>query len=129
MRIDVSNTGMDYHASTGTGMAVDIVFGADKPAKDTTMNPVELFVASLGLCIAAMLRKHCNERDLECGEITVSTEGDWEPGDPMCENIQVRFEVEGDWDERRKAAFMKVAETCPVHQTLCYCSGVDIEIV
>ncbi len=128
MEVNVTNTGVDYHAEATSGMVQDIVFGPEKPAEDTTMNPVELFAAALGMCVAAMLRKHCNERDLECGEIKVDVEGDWEPGDPWCESMKVSVDVEGDWDERRRAAFLKVAETCPVHQTIANCGGVDIEI-
>jgi len=129
MRIDVRNQGSDYHADASSGMALDIVFGASKSAEDKTMNPVELFAASLALCVAAMLRKHCNERELECGEIKATVEGDWEPGDPMCQNIEVTATVEGDWDERRKAAFLKVAQTCPVHESIVNCAGVNIHIV
>lgn len=129
MRIDVRNQGIDYHAQSDSGMELNIVFGAQKPAEDKSMNPVELFAASLGLCVAAMIRKHCTERELQCGEIKVTVEGDWEPGDPMCRNIEVTATVEGDWDDRRKAAFLKVAQTCPVHESIVNCSGVNIHIV
>ncbi len=129
MRIDVHNTGIHYHGEADSGKRLDIVFGPGKPADDDTMNPVELFGASLGMCVAAMLRKHCDERELDCGEIKVTVEADWEPGDPMCENIEVTVALEGDWDERRRAAFLKVAETCPVHQSMVNCSGVSIRIV
>mgnify|MGYP001069334814 CR=1 FL=1 len=129
MEITVTNTGMDYHADSSTGMEQDIVFGPDKPAEDKTMNPVELFVTGLCMCVAAMLRKFCTEHELDAGEIDVRAETDWEPGRPMCSFLDVRFSVEGDWDDRRKAAFLKVAETCPVHMTMSECDEVSIEIV
>lgn len=129
MEIRITNTGMNYHAETTTGMVEEIVFGPEKPAEDTSMNPVELFAAALGMCAAAMLRKHCNERDLECGEIRVDMTADWEPGESMCENMTIRIEVEGEWDERRRAAFLSVAESCPVHETILHCREIDVEIV
>ncbi|MGD9495580.1 MAG: OsmC family protein [Armatimonadota bacterium] len=129
MRIDVSNTGMDYHAVSSTGKQASIVFGPDKPAEDTTMNPVELFVAALGMCIAAMLRKFCTEHSLDAGGITVALETDWEPGKPKCSFLNAKVRVEGDWDERRKAAFLKVAETCPVHMTIAECDRAQIEVL
>lgn len=129
MEVNVTNVESTYRAASSGGMEQEIAFGPGKPAEDTSMNPVELFVAALGMCVAAMLRKHCTERELDAGEISVTVEGDWEPGDPMCVDLQMRVEVEGEWDERRKAAFAKVAETCPVHQTMAQCGGVNIEIM
>ncbi|MBD3293123.1 MAG: hypothetical protein GF393_09375 [Armatimonadia bacterium] len=129
MEINVSNTGMDYRAESSSGMELDIVFGPEKPAEDTTMNPVELFISALAMCIAAMLRKFCTEHELDAGEIKVWAETDWAPGDPMCPYLDLKVEVEGDWDDRRKAAFMKVAETCPVHMTMSECEDVRMEIV
>lgn len=129
MEIRVTNTGMDYHAEATSGMLLDIVFGPDKPAEDKTMNPVELFISALCMCIAAMLRKFCGEHDLDAGEIKVWAETDWEPGKPLCSYLDVKFSVEGNWDERRKAAFVKVAETCPVHMTMHECHDISIEMV
>jgi putative redox protein len=129
MEINVSNTGMDYHAESSSGMELDIVFGADKPAEDKSMNPIELLISSLCMCIAIMLRKFCGEHDLDAGEIKVWAETDWAPGDPMCPYLNIKFSVEGNFDERRKAAFLKVAETCPVHMTMSECEEVNIEAV
>lgn len=129
MRIDVRALGTDFRAEADSGMKLQIAFGEGKPADDTSMNPLELFLSSLGLCVAAMLQKYCKTHDLKCGEIRVTVEADYETGAAMCENIKVTASVEGEWDERRKAAFHKVAETCPVHQSIVNCSGVDIEIV
>jgi len=129
MEINVTNVGMDYVGKSSSGTELAIVFGADKPADDKTMNPVELFISGLSMCIAAMLRKFCNEHKLDAGEITVSAETDWEPGAPMCSYLDIKVSVEGDFDDRRKAAFLKVAETCPVHTTMAECEDVRLEIL
>jgi uncharacterized OsmC-like protein len=129
MEINVTNTGMDYRAESSTGMELGIVFGPDKPAEDRSMNPVELFISALCMCIAAMLRKFCIEHELDAGEIKVWAETDWSPGDPICPYLDIKFSVEGDFDKRRKAAFIKVAETCPVHMTMAECEQITIEAV
>jgi uncharacterized OsmC-like protein len=129
MEINVTNTGMDYRAESSTGMELGIVFGPDKPAEDRSMNPVELFISALCMCIAAMLRKFCIEHELDAGEIKVWAETDWSPGDPICPYLNIKFSVEGDFDKRRKAAFIKVAETCPVHMTMAECEQITIEAV
>ncbi|MGC9317738.1 MAG: OsmC family protein [Armatimonadota bacterium] len=129
MKVTVMNQDAEYHAQADSGMELRILFGEGKPAEDTTMNPVELFASALGMCIAAMLRKYCIEHDLDAGPVTVDLESDWKPGKPSCEDLRVQVNVEGDWDRRRKAAFLKVAETCPVHQTIANCSSLSIDIV
>ncbi|MFP4249397.1 MAG: OsmC family protein [Armatimonadota bacterium] len=129
MEINVTNTGMDYRAESSTGMELGIVFGPEKPAEDRSMNPVELFISALCMCIAAMLRKFCTEHELDAGEIKVWAETDWSPGDPMCPYLDIKFSVEGDFDERRQAAFIKVAETCPVHMTMAECEQITLEAV
>ncbi|MFW5867996.1 MAG: OsmC family protein [Armatimonadota bacterium] len=129
MEITVSNTGINYRAESTSGMELDIVFGEGKPAEDRTMNPIELFISSLCMCIAIMLRKFCDEHELGAGEIKVWAETDWAPGDPMCPYLDIKFSVEGEFDERRKAAFIKVAETCPVKMTMAECEQITLEAV
>ncbi len=129
MEINVTNTGMDYHAESSSGMEQDIVLGPEKPESDKTMNPVELFISALCMCIAAMLRKFCTEHELDAGETNAPAEPDWAPGDPMCPYLDIKIDVGGEWNERRKAAFMKVAETCPVHMTMSECEEVRMEVV
>jgi uncharacterized OsmC-like protein len=129
MEINVTNVGMDYHAEATSGMELDIVFGAEKPAEDKPMTPISLFLSALCMCVAAMLRKFCTAHELDAGEIRVWAETDWEPGDPMCPYLDIKFSVEGEFDERRKAAFVKVAETCPVKMTMAECEQITIEAV
>lgn len=129
MKVSVTNEGMNYRARTDAGMELDIVYGDDKPTDDPSMNPLEIFLSSLGMCIAVMLRKYCEAHDLDVPEIGVTVSGDFEPGDEVCENVAATVEMPGDWDERRKAAFLKVAETCPVHNTLCMCGHMDITVI
>ena len=129
MEINVVNKGIDYQTVSASGGELNIKFGEGKPADDKSMNPVELLGASLCMCIAAMLRKFITSHKLESDEIKVHLIGDWEPGDAECENIRITVDVAGDWDERRKAAFLKVAETCPVHHTMAHCGGIDMTIV
>lgn len=128
MEISVTNVGMDYQAVSDEGMELSIIYGEEKPAEDKTMNPLAIFLSSLGMCVTVMLRKYVDAHGLDAPEIKVTVTGDFEAGDEACENIAVSVDMPGEWDERRKAAFLKVAETCPVHHTLCTCSHVDIEI-
>ena len=129
MEIKVSNKGADYLSTSGLGGKLAIKFGEGKPDDDTSMNPVELLGASVCTCIAAMLRKFLDSHKLESEEIKVNLVGCWEPGDPVCNNIEITIEVAGDWDDRRRAAFLKVAETCPVHHTITECRSLQVTVL
>ncbi len=129
MEIKVSNKGVDYVSTSGLGGKLAIKFGEGKPDDDTSMNPVELLGASVCICIAAMLRKFLDSHNLESEEIKVDLVGCWEPGDPVCEDIKIAIRVAGDWDDRRKAAFLKVAETCPVHHTITTCREMQVTVL
>ena len=126
MHVDVTASGMNVRAVAESGVTLEV--GLDTIG-ESTMHPIEIFLSSLGICVAAMLRKHCMSNGLDCGDIKVTVDGDFEQGAAMCQNLEVTVVVEGDWDERRKAAFLKVAETCPVHESIVNCGGVNIEVV
>ncbi|MGC9317739.1 MAG: OsmC family protein, partial [Armatimonadota bacterium] len=111
-----------------SGRRVSIVIGEDRPDDDDSMNPSELFLSSVGMCIALMLRNYCESRDLDCGEIAVQLEADWNADELKWDELRAVVEVPGEWDERRKAAFLRVAETCPVHHTIVASGGMDIRI-
>ncbi len=128
MKITVTAGDPVIAAKSDTGTEVAIKFGPNKPAGDTTMNPVELFLSSLGMCIGAMLRSFCDTHQLDCGHIKVTVTGEWEGGAPLCDNIKAVVEIPGEWEDRRKAAFLKVAMTCPVHHTIATCGEIDIEV-
>ncbi|MEA3403023.1 MAG: OsmC family protein [Armatimonadota bacterium] len=128
MKVDVTNSGSDYHALAASGRRTSIVIGEHRPDDDDSMNPSELLLSSVGMCIALMLRNYCESRDLDCGEIAVRLEADWNADELKWDNLPAVVEVPGEWDERRKTAFLRVAETCPVHHTLVASEGMDIEV-
>lgn len=118
MKVDVTSRGSTYDAVAASGRETSIVVGDDRPADDVSMNPSELFVSSVGMCIALMLRQYCESRDIDCGEIRVSVEADWNADELRWDNLRAMVEVPGEWEERRRRAFLKVAEMCPVHHTI-----------
>jgi len=127
MQITVTASDPVISAQSDTGTEVAINFGPNKPAGDTTMNPVELFLSSLGMCIGLVLRSFCEARNLG-GDIKVTIAGDWEGSDPVCESIKAVIEVPGEWDDRRKDALLRAARACPVHRTIAACGEIDIEV-
>ena len=128
MKVDVTNSRSSYHAVAASGRRTTIVIGEDRPDDDDSMNPSELFLSSVGMCIALMLRTYCDSRNLDCEEIAVRLEADWNADELSWDNLRAVVEIPGEWEERRKAAFLRVAETCPVHHTIVGSGGMNIQI-
>lgn len=128
MKIAVTNDHGAMSALSDRGHKLSIMIGPNKPADDDSMNSFEVFVTSLGFCIAAMLGNYCERAALDTGPIEVTVNADREEGEHALSALAVEVNVPGEWDERRKAAFHKVAEACPVHQTIKAWEGMEIEI-
>jgi len=124
----VTNDEETMSAVSDRGHKFSIAVGPAKRSGDDSMTPSELFISSLGMCIAVLLRSYCSRAELDCGVIKVTTTAQWNSEAKCLTKVKARVEVPGDWDDRRKRAFYKVAEACPVHETIEHWDGLQIEI-
>jgi uncharacterized OsmC-like protein len=125
--------------TTYTGdMAFETLLGRhrlliDVPAamggKDRAPTPPELFVASLGSCVAAFVASYCQRAGLDNRELTVEVSYD-KAADPtrlvgLTVTIRLPHAVCGD----RQEAIRRVARHCPVHETIATLSEVQFQIL
>ena len=104
----------------------------DVPARmggsDRGPQPPDVFMASLGACVAALVADYCNRANLNTDGLTVDVtyEGASDPVRlvDVCVNIDLpNADISG-----RELAIRRVADQCPVHQTICTLESVDIEV-
>lgn len=91
--------------------------------------PPELFVASLGSCIAAFVAHYCQHHEIDARGMTVdvSFEKAEKPGRLV--NLAARVNLPcGDFAGREQA-LQRVAEQCIIHETLANFAGLTIDIV
>jgi putative redox protein len=83
--------------------------------------PPELFIASLGSCVAAFIASYCKQHDINANGLEVQVDFSKEPGPPVrLVNLQVKVRLPNvtPSEDIHQAALRHVAEHCPVHETI-----------
>jgi uncharacterized OsmC-like protein len=109
-------------------------FQIDVPAnmggKDRGPTPPELFVASLGSCVAAFVANYCGNAGIDTTDLSVDVTFEKVEKPTRLVDLKVTVNMpNGDWDEAHRKALLRVAEHCPVHETISVLEGIEIEIV
>jgi len=106
---------------------------SDMPVKegghDAGPSPVELLAGSLGACIAMMVQHYCQSHGYVDGQVAVNLTLELADKPKRVKSIVVDLEVPKDVPEDRKEAIRRVAERCPVHETLKSPPDVDLDVV
>jgi putative redox protein len=95
--------------------------------------PPELFVTSLGSCVAAFVAHYCEQVGLETTDLSVDVGFEQAEGRADCPTCLVDFEVVINLPHAeagaREQAIRRVAEHCPVHETVEYrLKAIDFEV-
>ena len=95
--------------------------------------PPELFVASLGSCVAAFVANYCELTGLDTRDMSVDVgfeQADEAASCPTClVDLQVVINLPHAECGAREQAIRRVAEHCPVHETVEYrLKAIDFEI-
>jgi putative redox protein len=108
------------------GHRVVIDVPASMGGKGRGPTPPDLFVASLGSCVAAFVANYCNNTGIDTTGMTVDVS--FEKAEDPTRLTDMRVEVNlprGDL-KGRENAILRVAERCPVHETVCTLEDVEI---
>jgi len=102
---------------------------ASMGGKDRGPTPPELFVASLGSCVGAFVAQYCGRTGIDASEMTVDVTFDKLESPTRLTNLKVRVELPHGQCADRQAAIRRVAEHCPVHETIVTLEGIEIDIL
>lgn len=97
--------------------------------QDRGPTPPELFIASLGSCVAALVAQYCGRSGVDATDMTVAVTFDKADDPSRLTNLRVRVELPHGQCADRQAAIHRVAEHCPVSETIMTLEGIDIEIL
>jgi uncharacterized OsmC-like protein len=107
-------------------LLVDVPAGMG--GSDRGPTPPEVFVASLGGCVAALIGNYCNKAGIDTEGMTVDVTYEKVSDPTRLTDIRVHVDLpHGDISGREKA-LIRVAERCPVHETICRMDSVGIEV-
>ncbi len=114
--------------SGGHRLVIDV--SASMGGKGRGPTPLELFVVSLGSCVAAFVASYCERTGLDATGMSVDVsfeEAEEEPTSLM--NLEVLINLPNAECGDREQAIRRVAEHCPVHETIGYSlEAIDFEI-
>ena len=96
--------------------------------RDRAPSPVELLAGSLGACIAMMVQGYCQRHGWD-GDTGVSLTMELADHPKRIGRIVVDLELPKGVPEDKKEAIKRVAERCPIHETLKSPPGLDINVV
>ncbi len=99
---------------------------ASMGGSDRAPTPPEIFVASLGSCVGAFVAQYCNRTGINAEGMTVDVTFDKAEDPTRLRNIKAIVNLpHGDYGAR-KDAILRVAEHCPVHETITTMEGLEI---
>jgi uncharacterized OsmC-like protein len=109
------------------GHALTVDMSKEEGGSDKGLNPVELLAGSLGACIAIMVQTYCDRHGY--GDVSASLTLELADDPKRVGSIVIDLELPKDFPEDRKPAVKRLAELCPVHETLQHMPTVDLEII
>ena len=97
--------------------------------RDGGPSPVELLAGSLGACIAMMVERYCENHGYAEGEVGGSLTLELADDPKRVRRIVVDLEVPKDVPEDRKEAIRRLAQRCPIQETLQSPPDVDLDVI
>lgn len=96
--------------------------------QDRGPTPPEFFIASLGSCVAALVANYCNNANLDTTDLSVDVTFDKVEDPSRLTNVKVIIHLPNADVNGREKAILRVAERCPVHETICSMDTVEISL-
>lgn len=100
----------------------------EKGGSDSGMNPLEIFLSSLGSCVALYAKRYCKDTNLDFTGLTVEVESELSSERPYrFTDIKLMVKLKNDIGDR-KESFLRFIKNCPIHNTLSGQPKIDIDI-
>lgn len=102
---------------------------ASMGGSDRGPTPPEIFIASLGSCVGAFVAQYCARSEIDARDMTVDVTFDKAENPTRLVNLKIRVNLPNGQCNNREKALRRVAEHCPVHETISTMEGIEMEIV
>lgn len=95
---------------------------------DRGPTPPELFVASLGSCVGAFVAQYCERAGLSTEDLAIHVSYDKAADPTRLVNLKVKVDLPHADCEKKRPAIERVAQHCPVHETIETMEDITFEI-
>jgi uncharacterized OsmC-like protein len=110
----------------------DHTLTSDVPAtmggKNRAPTPPEIFVASLGSCVAALVADYCGRVGIDFRDLAVDVTYDKLDEPTRLANLRVKIHLPRGGYGAREPAILRVADHCPVAETIATVEGIEVEV-
>jgi uncharacterized OsmC-like protein len=96
---------------------------------DRAVTPPQMFIVSLGACVAALIADYCRHHEIATTGLKVDVSFDKAEHSTRLENIRTTVRLPYADVQDKKRALEHVAQHCPVHETIVAMTHMDIEIL
>lgn len=100
----------------------------DGGGENTALNPTEIFVASLGMCVGVYVVGFAKRHDLPVDGLAIAVEYEYAEHPRRISAISVRAKMPAPLPHQQLAALQRVAESCLVHRTLLAVPKITVEV-
>ncbi len=97
--------------------------------RDAGMAPAEMLAGSLGACVAMMVQGYCDAHGYTDGDVAVCVSLEMADNPKRVGGFAIDVELPNGIPQEKMDAVRRVAELCPVHETLAHPPRIDIEFV
>jgi putative redox protein len=111
------------------GLEVSSDMSEQDGGRDAGMAPAEMLAGSLGACVAMMVQGYCDARGYTDGDVAVCVSLEMADNPKRVGGFAIDVELPNGIPQEKMDAVRRVAELCPVHETLAHPPRVDIEFV
>ena len=120
--------GMLFESKVGKH-TVTIDVPPDMGGSDRAPTPPQLFIVSLGSCVAAFVATYCQQSGIDATDLAVDVSFDKAENPARLVNLKVTVKLPHADCQARKQALLRVAQHCPVHETIDTIEGVHMEVL
>ena len=100
----------------------------DKGGSDSGMNPLEVFLASLGSCVAFYSKRYCKDINVDASGLAVEVDAELSQDRPFrFKDIKLEITLNQDLGPR-KESLLKFVKNCPIHNTITGAPNIEITI-
>jgi uncharacterized OsmC-like protein len=96
--------------------------------KGRAPTPPDLFVVSIGACVAAFVARYCEQQGIDTRDLSVETAYEKTDKPAILTNFRVDVNLPHGECTDRHAAVERVAEHCIIHETLQQLKQIEIRI-
>ena len=105
----------------------------DQPVEDgggdAGMSPVELFVGSLGSCVAYFVARYCARHQIACEGLTIDVDWSYAEQPHRVGSVEIKLHLPAKLTSEQQEKLLKVAHGCTVHQSLTVPPKVEIHMI